>query len=181
MSLFRRNLIAVCLLMSFASLAFSGFLFLRRFSVSPIDTQLLPQAQAEVAPAKDVLPIEFVMPNQRIDLSVIPAQIQDQEWQLSNHGVSLLQTALPAAADRGLIMYGHNWRSVLANLHQAKIGEKIHLIYADGNVVEYTIQSMIIVSPKQLDVLNMAKADTLLVYTCTGFLDSERLVVLARK
>lgn len=181
MSLIRRNLIAVCLLISFASLAFSSFLLLRRFSTSPIEPHLMPQAQAEAIPAKDLLPIEFVMPDQRIDLSVIPAQIQDQQWQLSNHGVSLLQTAMPTGEGQGLIMYGHNWRSLLGSLHKAKIGEKINLIYADGNVVQYTIQSMITVSPKRLDVLNLAKADTLLVYTCTGFLDSERLVVLAHK
>lgn len=179
MSLIRRNLIAVCLLISFGSLTFSGFLLLRRFSASPIDAHLTPQVQAEAE--KETLPIQFVMPDQRIDLTVIPAQIQNQEWQLSNQGVSLLQTSIPSNESNGLIMYGHNWRSLLGNLHKAKIGQKINLIYADGNVAQYTIQSMVTVSPSRLDVLNLAKADTLLVYTCTGFLDSERLVVLAHK
>lgn len=179
MSATRRNLIAVCLLLSFASLAFSGFLLLRRFAILPFDTQFMPQAQAEALP-RETIPTQLVMPDQRIDLPVIPAQIQNQEWQLSNQGISLLQTALPAN-NSGLIMYGHNWRSLLGGLNNAKIGEKIHLIYADGNITQYTIHSILVVDPNRLDVLNLATPDTLLLYTCTGFLDSQRLVVLATK
>jgi len=179
MSPTRRNLIAVCLLFSFASLAFSGFLLLRRFAIVPFDARFMPQAQAEVLP-RETLPTQLVLPDQRIDLPIIPAQIQNQEWQLSNHGISLLQTSLPASSS-GLIMYGHNWRSLLSGLNNVKIGEKINLIYPDGNVAQYTIQSILVVEPNRLDVLNLATPNTLLLYTCTGFLDSERLVVLATK
>lgn len=180
MSVTRRSIITLCLLVSFASLAISGFLLLRRFSIFPIDPQFTPQVHAEVMPT-EVLPIELVIPDQRIDLPIIPAKLQDQEWQLSNQGVSLLQTALPAQKPRGHIIYGHNWRSLLGELHQVKIGGKINLIYGNGNIDQYTVQSIMTVDPKRLDVLDLAKDGTLLLYTCTGFLDSQRLVVLAHK
>jgi hypothetical protein len=174
----RRNLIAVCLLVSFASAAAAGFFLLRRYSGIPLDPHLVPPAQAEEM--NQILPVQLVIPDQRIDVSITPAQLHNREWQLSNHGVSLLQHGAPRK-DAGLIIYGHNWRSLLGNLQQAKIGGKINLIYGDGNVEQYTVQSMLTVSPDRLDVLDLAKPDTLLIYTCTGFLDGQRLVVLAHK
>ncbi|GEM_PF-1488041 len=176
----RRNIIALCFLVSFLSLAAAGFLTLRRYTRFPFDPHILTQVRADEV-TKELLPIQLVIPDQRIDLPIIPAQLQNQEWQLSNQGVSLLQTPLPIGKERGLILYGHNWKSLLGDLHKTEIGQKISVQYPDGNIDHYSVQSIFTVSPSRLDVLDLAQPDTLLIYTCTGFLDSQRLVILAHR
>lgn len=176
----RRSLFTLCLLFSFASLTFSGFLLLRRYITFPFDPQLTPIVHAEVE-EKEPFPVQLVIPSQRIELPIIPSQLKDEQWQITGNGVSLLQTSQPTLKEKGLIIYGHNWKSLLGDLHKAKIGEKITLVYSNGDATQYFIQSIMTVRPTQLDVLDLAKADTLLVYTCTGFLDSQRLVVLAHR
>lgn len=175
----RRFLITLCLLVSFLSFSMAGFLTLRRFSTFSLYAQSTVHSSETVVTQK-ALPSQLVMPDVRIDLPIIPARLEDQQWQLNNTGVSLLQS--PLLSDKhGLILYGHNWSSLLGSLHQTKIGQKFSLVYSDGNIEHYVIQSILTVSPDRLDVLDLAKEDALIIYTCTGFLDTQRLVVIAHR
>lgn len=177
MSARRRNVIALCFIVSFVSFSLATFLTVRRFVSFRIDTQLLGTVQADTV--KQTLPIQLVIPDLRIDLPIIPARLENQTWQLTNQGVSLLQS--PLTNSTGLIIYGHNWKSLLGNLHEVKLGQTVSLQYSDGNIHNYRVETIMTVSPTRLDVLDFAEQDTVLIYTCTGFLDSQRLVVIARR
>lgn len=135
--------------------------------------------QAEEPPAV-ALPVRLVIPDLRIDVPIVPGRFINREWQLSDQAVSLLSDPTWPSG-HGYVFYGHNWNSLFGNLHQAVPGQKLTLIYNDGTIQHYLIDSSFTVSPEQLEVLNYATADHVLLYTCSGWLDLQRLVVIARQ
>lgn|GEM_PF-2241149 len=124
-------------------------------------------------------PIQLQIPNHQIDLPVIPSSIINGEWQVTTKGVSLLSSNIDST-NRGLILFGHDWPILLGQMRQAKIGETFFLEYRDGSQEKYLITSVFSVTPNQLDVLDLAKQHTVLIYTCSGFMDNTRFVVLGQ-
>jgi LPXTG-site transpeptidase (sortase) family protein len=128
----------------------------------------------------EILPTRLVLPNVNIDIPITPGSVLDGNWQLSAKSVSLLQIPLQGSNERGYVLYGHNWPVLLGNMRKVKVGEQLSLNYPDGESKEYAVTSVFRVDADQLSILDLAKPDTLVLYTCIGFLDSQRLVVLAQ-
>ncbi len=93
----------------------------------------------------------------------------------ANH---VAQSALPGS-DGNIIIYGHNTPNVFGKLREKKIGDYITLTSADGKFHQYRIFQIDVVTPDRVDLLRPTTGETLTVYTCTGFLDSKRLVLRA--
>jgi len=185
MSLQRELLIIACAIISFACLTKAGFLTIERFLIVPSTQPLIAQAKTvdnlDAAETSSHLPSKIVIPSHQIELPIVPSSLLNGDWQVTDKGVSLLNANPQTATDEGLIMYGHNWPSLLGRLQKAHIGEAIIIAYPNDRPTIYTIESIFKVAPDQLNVLDLAKPNTLLLYTCTGFLDNQRLVVLATK
>ncbi|HZZ98688.1 MAG TPA: sortase [Candidatus Saccharimonadia bacterium] len=181
----RRELITItCIFLSVVFAFKAGFLTIQHFLVVPSEFSVhaleeQQYADASITHPRAQLPSRLILPDERIDLPIFQSAILNGEWQLSTKGVSILSTTTHATRQEGYILYGHNWPVLLGNVSKAKIGEPLLLEYPDGSSEQYKIESVFRVSPKSVDVLDLAKSQTVLLYTCTGFLDTERLVVLA--
>lgn len=167
----------------------ASFLLLQRFLIipsQPIKSAEIPFSQSPAIPAtfttrETQLPTQLTISKQQINLPITPASIINGEWQLSTTGISLLQTQPLTDSAHGYILYGHNWPVLLGNLQRTRIGDTLSLSYTGGEQDNYLITSKFTVTPTQLDILNLAQPNTVLLYTCTGFMDSRRLIVLAEK
>lgn len=175
MSLQRQLLVILLALISGVSLIRAGFLTVQRFLTKPSYHPLLAEIQQ-----KPTLPSALKLPHQPATLPIIPTTVLNGVWSLSGDGVSLLEEN-SGQNDTGYIMYGHNWQSLLGSLNQTQIGETITLTYPTGKTETYIVHSKFSVPANRLDVLGLANAQTLLIYTCSGFLDTQRLVVLAQR
>lgn len=171
----QRQLLVICLsLLSATCIILAGMWSLQKFLIQPSHHPLL-----SVTHHQPNLPIAITVPHQPAILPVIPSPLAQGDWVVSTEGVSLLSTN---DQELGYIFYGHNWNSLLGSLHKTQIGETIQLRYADGRVEAYQVTSSFRVAANRLDVLDLAKGDgSLLIYTCDGWLDSQRLIVLAQR
>jgi LPXTG-site transpeptidase (sortase) family protein len=148
------------------------FLTTQRFLTKPSSHPLIT-----TKPNEPSVPQALLLPTHAEPLPIIVTPVQNNDWQVSTKGVSLMQSSLTS---HGKVLYGHNWPNLLGSLHQAEVGSSIQIRYSDLKQEAYTVQSMFTVEPSQLNVLELAKdPDTLLIYTCSGWLDQERLVVVA--
>lgn len=184
MTLRRELIIIVCSIVSFVCLTKAGFLTIQRFLIVPSSYSLQAQAKSNdnrMTLPDNHVPVKIVIPSHQIELPIVPSSLLNGDWQVTDKGVSLLSNDPSKASQQGFIMYGHNWPALLGRLQKAQIGEAIILSYENDAPETYKIESVFKVSPNQLDVLQLAKPNTLLLYTCTGFLDNQRLVVLATK
>ena len=132
------------------------------------------------APAK---PLEFVPTAISIGsmqrLPVVESQKINGIWSISPNAANhVLQSAVPGTLGN-IIIFGHNTKKVLRNLRKVHIGETIKLTTANGAQFSYRVISTQKVSPSHIDLLAPTKNEVLTIYTCTGLLDSKRLVVRA--
>lgn len=124
-------------------------------------------------------PVILQIPSVDINLPIYPTSINGGIWPVTDKGVSFL-SASPTPGEMGnSIVYGHNFTNLLGNLRKVKVGDKIQVQMSDGSQRSFIVAFVSVVTPDQVHILQPSQDRRLTVYTCTGFLDSKRLVVTA--
>lgn len=124
-------------------------------------------------------PERIIIPNRQIDLKVKEAKIVNGFWELSektaSHGVG--------SADPGekgnIVIFAHARNNLFGPLKEAKIGEHIYLL-TKSSKHGYKVTETKLVSPNETENIAKTKTETLTLFTCSGFLDTKRLIVLAK-
>lgn len=125
------------------------------------------------------LPKRITIKKLDIDLPIYPATLLNGQWEASTEGVSYLQSSVIPGELGNSILYGHNWRNLLGNLPNAHPGQEVIIEFDDHSKEKFMIEYTTIVSPKNINILDPSDDTRLTLYTCTGFLDSKRFVVVA--
>ena len=155
----------------------SAYLLYLRYSPHPLTFEGTPEAS--VALSFDT-PKTLLIPSIGVNLPVIPSLIENNTWQTTSRGVSFLQTS-PIPGEKGnSVMYGHNWTSLLGRLPQVKPGDKVNIVMDNGSQKEFKVEYTAIVNPDQTYIIDKTEDSRLTIYTCIGFLDSKRFVVVAK-
>jgi LPXTG-site transpeptidase (sortase) family protein len=141
------------------------------FAVAPVVT-------ADAHLRRDI-PTHVSIDAAKISLDIQEAAIENGVWQTSNTNATHLNTSMRPGEGGNIVIYGHNLRKIFGPLRVVKIGDKINIDTEDGKKYEYTVQNIETVSPKQIDKVLPTDHEVLTIYTCTGLLDSQRLVITA--
>ena len=124
-------------------------------------------------------PTRIIIRDLGIDLPIYPAKLINNEWQTTTDGASYLVSS-PIPGDIGnSIIYAHDWVSLFGPLLNARRGERVEIEYADKTRKTFVIGQTSVVSYNQTSVLAPTKDRRITLYTCTGFLDSQRMVAVA--
>ena len=163
----------------------AGFLTIQHFVILPSSQPLYAYADStrnskQSDQTQDNTPVQVSIPDHQINLPIVPSSLVNGEWQVTTQGVSLANSD-KISDSSGYVMFGHDWPVLLGRMRQATIGQTITLTFRNGKTKTYKIVTAFNVNPNQVDVLDMAKAHTLLIYTCNGVLDSKRFVVVAQE
>lgn len=124
-------------------------------------------------------PTEVIINAAKIDLPIIPAQIKEGVWEIPEATAGHLYTSARPGEGNNIVVYAHNKKHLFGPLHQVKVGDIIAIKTDKNSVYEYTISERIIAKPDQIELVSPTDHEVLTVYTCTGFLDSQRLVLKA--
>lgn len=102
----------------------------------------------------------------------LPITILDKngDWPISKNSVVHLRNTS--------VFYAHNWPNLLGSLHKVAPHDTVLIHITEKKVRKYKVQSVQSVWPNQNGVLQV-NDDQIVIYTCAGFLDSKRLVVVA--
>jgi LPXTG-site transpeptidase (sortase) family protein len=136
-----------------------------------------PTTKVRVSSEKQ--PVRISIPNLKLDLPIFPASIDKNTWQTTPVGVSYLINSVAPGQTGNSIMYAHNWAGLFRDLPQLKSGDTIEVTAADKTVNQFIVAYTLEVSPGDLSVLAESHDTRLTMYTCTGFLDEKRFVVVA--
>jgi LPXTG-site transpeptidase (sortase) family protein len=124
-------------------------------------------------------PIKLEIPRIKLSLPVHSAVIENGKWPITTEGVSYLKST-PYPGELGnTLFYGHNWPNLLGNLENTKVGDEIIITNQTGNTFIYTVHFISIVKPTDTHIFQNTSDHRLTLYTCSGLLDSKRLVVTA--
>lgn len=169
----------ILLFLGFSLLVFFCYLIYQRYS-----PQNLAFTNLEVRPVyasqEDLQPMSLKIDAIHLLLGIAPAEIRDNKWESSTVGVSHLKTSVIPGEKGNAILYGHNWPNLLGNLKKVKPGDKVTIIYSNNSSKDFEVEYLTKVSPKDTSILKNSEDNRITLYTCTGFLDQERLVVVAK-
>jgi LPXTG-site transpeptidase (sortase) family protein len=125
-------------------------------------------------------PFSIDIPSLNISLPVYKATLADTTWEYTSRGVSYLSSSAIPGTPGNTIMYGHNWPNLLGALPKIKTGAAIIVRFRDGSHKTFSVNTSSTVPASQTDILNPTADTRLTLFTCIGFLDSQRFVVVAR-
>ncbi len=84
--------------------------------------------------------------------------------------------------NNNLVIFGHNWPNMLGDLKKVKKGDKISVKTLASQEKGYVVTGTYEVYPNETHVLTgTGNAERLTIITCSGFMDSKRLVVTAKR
>lgn len=123
-------------------------------------------------------PISLAIPAVKMILPVEQTTITNGTWGISAKGVSHLSTSGRPTENGAIILYAHNTFDRFGPIRWLPVGKEIVLNTADGKSHFYVISKTFEVYPNQLEVFDQ-KTETLILYTCSGFADLKRFIVIA--
>ena len=127
------------------------------------------------------VPTKIAINSISLSLPVEPTLIENGQWPTSQVGVSFLKNSGTIGLPGNLIFYGHNWKNLLGSLKKVKVGDSIVLNNSSNENFAYSVLYVAEVDPADVSILKDTADERITLYTCSGWLDNKRLVVVAQK
>lgn len=126
-----------------------------------------------------VRPSKVIIDSAKIDIPVTQSEIVSDVWEIADSGASFLKGSSAPGFGGNIVIYGHNKNAIFGRLKTIKKDDEITLLNENGEMFKYKVSEILTVNPDQIEVVSPTNYEVLTIYTCTGFLDSKRLVVKA--
>lgn len=166
----------IILCFSILFLFVSFYLFWQRIAERKLVYQ--PSLNKNVA-VLQALPKYLNIPSLNLHLPVYTSEIKKEKWETTKDGVSFLLSSGKPGEYGNTVIYGHNWNSLLGKLDKLKPGQEIEIEMTNGTRKNYIAEFIQVITQDQIHILKTTTDNRLTIFTCTGFLDSKRLVVTA--
>lgn len=138
-----------------------------------------PERAAPLAPSPTVTPTpaanRLVIPAIELEASILPAPLQNQQWQVDQLGQAIghLEGTAPPGADGNLVLAGHvrlpsGEAGPFARLHQLERGD-IVLVYMENRPFEYRVETQREVDRTAIEVTLPTGDPRLTLLTCSGW------------
>lgn len=144
------------------------------FAVGPIriHQQLLGTRESAQSP------LRVVIPTVNIDLPIVEANVVDGYWEISettaSHGVG---SANPGEIGN-TVLFAHARADLFGPVRELKKDDVLYVLTKD-RWHRYAVLQTKLVEPKDIEVIASTDEEILTLFTCSGFLDTKRLIVTA--
>ncbi|MFH0943529.1 MAG: sortase [Candidatus Beckwithbacteria bacterium] len=116
----------------------------------------------------------------KLDLAVEPAVVNDGSWEISDSGVSHWASSANPGDKGNIVIYGHNKLNLFGPIRWLNVGDEIKLIDVNGIDHIYQIAETVTVKTNQIEYIQPKNEEVLTLYTCSGFFDKDRYLVISR-
>lgn len=141
-------------------------------------TEALPRVENN-QPDPNFMPTQITIAT-HIDLPIISGDFINQTWTDSKkEAIFYLGSTMPYHQGNTII-YAHNTHNLFGKLKQVKLGDSVSLRLLNEQTRQYQIVEIIEVDPSNTKPLQPSPEERLTLYTCSGWMDSKRLVVIAK-
>lgn len=138
-----------------------------------------PQFSYKEADIQNNPPERIIIPSLNIDLPIVGAPIIDGFWQTSTDSASFgLGSAYPGKAGN-TVVFAHALENLFASLGYIQPEASIYLL-TKNKWFNYKVKSVKTVLPTEIEVIAPTNDKTLTLYTCAGYGDVYRFVVIAK-
>lgn len=135
---------------------------------------------ANLLPDEKLLPKKIIIPSVDIELSINPAKVIQGKWEVFDDRASFgLGSAVPGAVGNSVI-FAHARRGQFLSLREIDREAKVYILGSD-KWYEYEVTEIKEVAPSDVSVIKPTEEEILTLYTCSGFADSKRIIVIAKR
>ncbi|MCX8009005.1 MAG: sortase [Patescibacteria group bacterium] len=127
----------------------------------------------------DELPTRILIPSLSIDINVTPSKLINGYWEVSETSASFGMGSAPPGTIGNTVIFAHARERLFLPLKNIAIGKDIYVLTKQA-WHRYTVEEIREVLPTDVYVVNKTQDNRLTLFTCSGFLDSKRLVVIAK-
>ena len=125
-------------------------------------------------------PQRILLPDLSIDLPVKNSGLINGYWQGFSDAAGWGEgSGLPGEVGNQVI-FAHARRGLFLPLREVKVGTKVYVL-AKEKWYQYEVKEIKKVLPTEVEVIPPTEDETLTLYTCSGFADSKRLIVVAKR
>jgi LPXTG-site transpeptidase (sortase) family protein len=147
-----------------------------------IDSDTIQVDQKLLNAKKDskTYPLRVVIPSLQIDVRLEPAKVVNGKWEVfEKTGSYGIGSGVPGEAGNSVV-FAHARDGLFLPLKSVKEGAIIY-VFTNDKWYTYKAQEIKEVLPHDVSVIAPTEDETLTLYTCTGFADSKRLIVTAKR
>lgn len=128
---------------------------------------------------RNALPSQIFIP-WRVDTLINPGALENGKWSIDQDTATYLSQSARPGEGGNIVLYGHNTREILGNIRALVPGEKITITSQDGSTHDYEVEWTKEVSAEDVSAIQPTETEFLTLFTCSGFLDSQRFIVRAK-
>ena len=169
------------------ALIFVGLILIALYGIRSYSTRSLsfnayeiPPKLTETVPEKIYTkPVSIKISSLNINLPVEESQIIDGVWQVSEKNVSHLNSSANPGEGGNVVIYGHNKKVIFGPIRQIKKDAEVIVATEDEKLWKYKVAATFEVTPDEVSPVLPKNEETLTLYTCTGFADSRRFIIVA--
>lgn len=125
------------------------------------------------------IPKQIIIPSVSIDLKVAPAKLIRGYWETSSTFASFGEGSAPPGTGSNTVVFAHAREGLFLPLKDVNIGDTIYLLTPSRHF-SYTVDTITEVNPHDVHTIRPTEDERLTLFTCSGFLDSKRLIVVAK-
>lgn len=169
-------LFSLGLLLVFARPKTSSITQTTTFASEPVKVQGFEQGEL----SEERIPQRIIIPNLGVDLEVKKAEIIGGFWEVfADTAAWGVGSGLPGEAGNQVI-FAHAREGLFLPLQSIEVGQRVYVLNNDS-WYEYEVSEIKEVYPNQVEVIAPTEDETLTLYTCSGFQDTKRLIVTAKR
>jgi len=129
---------------------------------------------------EEQVPTKIVVPSVGIDVIVKTARVVGSKWEIFEDAASFGQgSSLPGFVGNSVI-FAHAREGYFLPLKNIKKENAVYVL-AQNKWYLYKVNEIKEVYPSDVSVIGPTSDETLTLYTCSGFADSKRLIVVAKR
>lgn len=125
-------------------------------------------------------PTKILIPSLSIDLPVKEAKVVNGYWEVFDDKAAWGEGSGIPGQIGNQVIFAHAREGLFLPLKDIKTGMKIY-VFTSGSWFSYEVKEVKSVYPNEVSVIAPTKDETLTLYTCTGFKDTKRLIVVAKR
>lgn len=127
-----------------------------------------------------LLPRRILIPNLEIDLEVRRSQVLNGYWEVFGDTASWGEGSGVPGQKGNQVIFAHARKNLFLPLQSIKVDNKIYVL-TNSDWFGYKVEEIKEVYPNHTEVIAQTEDETLTLYTCSGFNDSKRLIVVAKR
>lgn len=178
LSIFKKTIGIVILLLGLFFIFLPNILTL--FPQESISTEpILADTTFSQSSAEDQIPTRIIIPSVSIDLPITIAPLKNGYWIPSETTASFGEGSSLPTGNSNTVIFAHAREGLFLPLRNVKVQDTVYVMTANS-YVSYTIDTITEVKPTDVYTVKPTDDKRLTLFTCSGFLDQKRLLVVAK-